>query len=115
MQDLILKEYEPRSILNIHKHIDGGWFWDKYSAFPYMGCSYGCEYRYWRDAKYNRLITDPQAMSLDDPFSQLIKVKINGPEVLRQALETKLKEIIYLDGYQPIEAKYRLVRAMRAR
>jgi DNA repair photolyase len=112
MRDLILKEYAPRSILNVHKHIDGGWFWDKYSAFPYMGCFYGCEYCYWRDEKYNRLTKDPEAMSLTDPFAQLIKVKVNAPGLLRQALQTKSKEIIYLDSYQPIEAKYRLVRAM---
>jgi DNA repair photolyase len=49
---------------------------------------------------------------LDDPFSQFIKIKTNAPELLRQSLLTKPKEIIYLDSYQSIEAKYRLVRAM---
>jgi DNA repair photolyase len=22
------------------------WFWDKYSAHPYIGCEHGCEYCY---------------------------------------------------------------------
>lgn len=112
MGDVVFEEYEPRSILNIHKHVDGGWFWEKYSAFPYMGCYYGCEYCYWRDEKYNRLDKEPQATGLDDPFSQYIKIKRNAPELLKRSLVAQPKEIIYLDSYQPIEKKYRLVRAM---
>jgi len=69
MKTVIYKEYDPSSVLNVHKHVDGGWFWDKYSVFPYMGCYYGCEYCYWRDEKYNRLVKEPEAAGLDDPFS----------------------------------------------
>jgi len=112
MDDVVFTEYNPRAILNSHKHVDGGLFWDKYSTFPYMGCYYGCEYCYWRDEKYNRLSNEPQARRLLDPFSQYIKIKKNAPELLRRSLVSKPKEIIYLDSYQPIEVKYRLVRAM---
>ncbi len=44
MKIMIYREYEPSSVLNVHKRVDGGWFWEKYGAFPYMGCYYGCEY-----------------------------------------------------------------------
>jgi len=112
MKTVIYKEYEPSSVLNVHKHVDGGWFWDKYSAFPYMGCYYGCEYCYWRDEKYNRLAKEPEAAGLDDPFSQYIKIKRNAADSLRKSLVNKPREIIYLDSYQPIESKYRLARKM---
>jgi DNA repair photolyase len=83
MKTMIYKEYQSNSVLNIHKHVDGGWFWNKYSAFPYMGCYYGCEYCYWRDEKYNRLAKEPKATGLNDPFSQYIKIK----KMLRSCLE----------------------------
>lgn len=112
METVIYKEYEPSSVLNVHKHVDGGWFWDKYSAFPYMGCYYGCEYCYWRDEKYNRLAKEPKATGLDDPFSQYIKIKKNAAVLLRKSLVNKPREIIYIDSYQPIESKYHLARKM---
>ncbi len=112
MKTVIYREYEPSSVLNVHKHVDGGWFWDKYSAFPYMGCYYGCEYCYWRDEKYNRLAKESEAAGLDDSFSQYIKIKRNAAELLRKSLVNKLREIIYIDSYQPIESKYRLARKM---
>ena len=112
MKKVIYKIYQPKTILNDHKHVDGGWFWHKYSAFPYMGCYYGCEYCYWRDKKYNRLTKEPEAVALKDPFSQYIKIKKNAVELLKKSLKNKPREIIYIDSYQPIESKYRLVRKM---
>ena len=112
MKTVIYKEYEPSSVLNVHKHVDGGWFWEKYSAFPYMGCYYGCEYWYWRDEKYNRLAKEPEAAGLDDPFSQYIKIKKNASELLRKSLVNKPREIIYIDSYQLIESNYHLARKM---
>jgi DNA repair photolyase len=112
MRKVVYKEYTPSSVLNVHKHVDGGWFWDKYSAFPYMGCYYGCEYCYWRDEKYNRLAKEPEAAGLSDPFSQYIKIKKNAVDLLRKSLDNKPKEIIYIDSYQPIESKYHLTRRM---
>lgn len=111
---MVYKVYQTKHILNIHKHVDGGWFWNKYSAFPYVGCEWGCEYCYWRDEKYNphKPSRDPGVLKFKDPFSEYIKIKENAPELLRQALKNKPRDLIYLDNYQPIENKYRYVRQM---
>ena len=111
---LVIKSYQPKSILNVQKHIDGGWFWVKYSAFPYLGCQYGCEYCYLRDEKYNphKSSRDPEVLKFEDAFSQYIKIKENAAELLRKELSKKPKDLIYLDHYQPIEAKERLTREM---
>lgn len=104
--------YKVKRILNVHKHIDGGWFWSKYSAHPYVGCEYGCEYCYWRDEKYNMLAREDAARGLLDPFSQYIKVKENAPELLEKELSRVLKDIIVTGDYQPAEAKFHLSRRM---
>jgi len=111
---LVIKSYQPKSILNVHKHIDGGWFWNKYSAFPYLGCQYGCQYCYWRDEKYNphKPSRDPELLKFEDPFSQYIKIKKNAAQLLYKELSKQPKDLIYLDHYQPIEAKERLTRSM---
>jgi len=104
--------YRPKKIVNVHKHVDGGWFWNKYSAHPYVGCEYGCEYCYWRDEKYNILAKEKNAKDLDDPFSQYIKIKENAPELLRRELSRLPKDIICTGDYQPVESKFRLSREM---
>lgn len=106
--------YQAKSILNVHKHCDGGWFWNKYSASPYLGCEYGCQYCYARDEEYNphKASRDPEVLKFEDAFSQYIKVKENSPQLLRKALENKPRDLIYLDGYQPVEAKYKYARKM---
>jgi len=104
--------YQPKRILNVHKHVDGGWFWTKYGAHPYVGCEEGCVYCYWRDEKYNMLARDPAAHHLSDPFSQYIKVKTNAPELLRKELSRVEKDVIMLGDYQPAEGKYGLSRDM---
>lgn len=111
---LVIKSYQSKSVLNVHKHIDGGWFLVKYSAFPYLGCQYGCEYCYWRDEKYNphKPSRDPEVLKFEDAFSQYIKIKENAVELLSKELSKKPKDLIYLDHYQPIEAKERLTRGM---
>ncbi|MEW5759698.1 MAG: hypothetical protein AB1779_02910 [Candidatus Thermoplasmatota archaeon] len=100
--------------MNIHKHCDGGWFWNKYSALQYIGCEWGCEYCYSRDEKYNphRASRDPDLIKFDDAFSEYIKIKENAPELLRNSLKNKPLDLIYLDCYQPIEAKYQYARKM---
>ncbi|MEM2100407.1 MAG: radical SAM protein [Thermoproteota archaeon] len=108
------KTYKAKRILNIHKHCDGGWFWNKYSASPYIGCEWGCEYCYSRDEKYNphHPSRDPQVLKFGDAFSQYIRVKENAPELLRNELKNKPRDLIYLDSYQPVEEEYRYVRGM---
>ncbi len=110
----IVKAYKPKSILNTHKHVDGGWFWTKYSAFPYVGCQWGCYYCYWRDEKYNlyKNVNDPKVLKLDDPFSQYIKVKEDAAKLLKKALENKPRDLIYLDSYQPVDLSYEYNREM---
>jgi len=107
-----LASYKPKRILNIHKHVDGGWFWTKYGAHPYIGCQGGCVYCYWRDEKYNMLARDPAASHLADPFSQYIKVKTNAVELLRRELPRVRKDVINVGDYQPVEEKYHLSRGM---
>ena len=106
------KTYNAKTILNTNKHIDGGWFWTKYSAYPYIGCEWGCEYCYSRDEKYNphKLGRDNTVSQFNDPFSEYIKIKENAPELLRKSLENKPRDLIYLDNYMPIEEKYQYVR-----
>lgn len=108
------KLYKPKTILNTQRHCDGGWFWNKYSAFPYLGCEWGCEYCYWRGEKYNphKASRDPEVPKYDDPFSEYIKVKEGAPELLRKALKDKPPDLIYLDNYQPVDSKYLYTRKM---
>jgi len=104
--------YRPKRILNIHRHVDGGWLWTKYSAHPYVGCQQGCVYCYWRDEKYNMLARDPLAQRLPDPFSQYIKVKTNAAELLRKELSKVPRDDISVGDYQPAEGRYGLSREM---
>ena len=108
------KKYEARTILNIHKHVDGGWFWSKYSANPYIGCEWGCQYCYARDKKYNphKPERDQSINNFKDPFSEYIKIKVNAPELLMKSLKDKPQDIIYLDSYIPIDLKYQYARKM---
>lgn len=108
------KIYKTKNVLNVHKHCDGGWFWIKYSAYPYIGCEWGCEYCYWRDEKYNphKPSRDADVLKFKDPFSEYIKVKKDAPKLLKKALLNKPKELIYLDNYQPVDSKCKYARKM---
>ncbi|PVX26639.1 MAG: hypothetical protein CW691_00785, partial [Candidatus Bathyarchaeum sp.] len=103
MQTQYIK-YKPKKILNTHKHADS-WFWDKYSAHPYIGCEHGCEYCYSRETKYSRY-ENPE------DFSKIIKIKENAPELLRKELGKVPKDTVIVGDYQPIEKQTKLSRRM---
>jgi DNA repair photolyase len=106
--NLEFREYQATKILNVHKHVDGGWFWDKYSAHPYVGCSSGCEFCYSRGGRY---------LGTRDPgtFDTLIQVKTNAPELLRKELTHRTPDVICCgDWQQPADEKYGLSRRMLA-
>jgi DNA repair photolyase len=100
------QEYNARKIVNVHRHVDGPWFWDKYSAHPYIGCRSGCEFCYARGGPYQGR-RDP----LD--FDTLIQVKLNAAQLLRKELARLAPDVICCgDWQQPAEDRYRLSRAM---
>jgi DNA repair photolyase len=106
--NLEFKEYTAKKILNVHKHVDGGWFWDKYSAHPYIGCRHGCEFCYARGGYYLGP-RDP------DTFDTLIQVKTNAPDLLRKELAHRTPDVICCgDWQQPAEERYGLSRRMLA-
>jgi DNA repair photolyase len=99
------REYRPCKIVNTHKHVDGPWFWGKYTAHPYVGCRSGCEFCYARGQRYLR--RDP------DTFDTLISVKVNAVELLRKELPKLPHDVIAVGDWQrPAEDRYRLSRGM---
>jgi DNA repair photolyase len=103
---LEFQEYRARKIVNVHKHVDGPWFWGKYTAHPYVGCRSGCEFCYTRGSRYLGR-RDP------DTFDTLIQVKVNAVELLRKELPRLEHEVISCgDWQQPAEDRYRLSRGM---
>lgn len=100
------QEIHPRKIVNVHRHVDGPWFWDKYSAHPYVGCRSGCVFCYLRGGRY---------LGRRDPatFDTLIQVKANAVSLLRKELARYAKDVILCgDWQQPAEDRYGLSRAM---
>lgn len=96
--------YKAKRVLNKYKHVDP-WFWNKYSAHPYVGCEHACEYCYARADKY--LHTDTP-----DDFSRIIKVKRNAAELLKKELQKVEKGIIVTADYQSAENRFKLSRKM---
>lgn len=99
------QEYQPKKILNTYKNVDGGWFWVKYSAHPYVGCVHGCEYCYEWGTKYS-------GFRSPDEFTKVIKVKTNAAILLSKELKKVPKELISVGDYQAAEKKYALSRKM---
>jgi DNA repair photolyase len=97
--------YNVKKILNVNKHIDGGWFWTKYSAHPYIGCQFGCDFCYSRDSKYLPY-ADP------DDFDRIIKIKLNAAELLNKELSRVPVDLLYTGDYQPAEKEYKLSRKL---
>jgi DNA repair photolyase len=131
---LEFQEYRARRILNVHKHVDGPWFWGKYTAHPYVGCRSGCEFCYLRGGRYlGDVLSNPDASQRKDElrspgsrsdsfpyegkrsgsFATLIRVKTNAADLLRTELSRLGHEVIACgDWQQPAEDRYRLSRAM---
>lgn len=104
--NLTLEEYRARRIVNVHAHVDGPWFWGRYSAHPYVGCRSGCEFCYQRDARYLGR-RDPET------YATHIRVKVNAPELLRKELARLPRDVIACgDWQQPAESRCRLSRQM---
>jgi len=104
--NLHFDEYQTRKIVNVHKHVDGPWFWCKYTAHPYVGCRAGCEFCYTRGTRYvgRRAPTD---------HDTVIRVKVNAVERLRSELARLQKDVVTVgDWQQPAESRYRLSRGM---
>jgi len=103
---LEFQEYKVRKIVNVHQHVDGPWFWDKYSAQPYVGCRSGCVFCYLRGGRYIGR-RDP------DTFDTLIQVKVNAVELLQRELSRLEPDVIACGDWQrPAEDRYRLSRGM---
>ena len=97
---------ETKKIINVHKHVDGPWFWGKYSAHPYVGCRSGCEFCYLRGTRY---------LGKRDPeqFDSLIQVKINAVDMFRKEIARLEPDIVSCgDWQQPAEDRFRLSRDM---
>ena len=103
---LEFQEYRAQKVLNVHKHVDGPWFWGKYTAHPYVGCRSGCEFCYSRGSRYLGR-RDPET------FDTLIGVKVNAVELLRGELFGQERETISVGDWQrPAEERYELSRGM---
>lgn len=90
-------EFKARKVVNVHKHIDGGWFWHKYGANPYVGCRSGCEFCYARGGRY-------AGRRGPGVFDKVIRVKTNVEEVLRKEMGKLEPDIITCgDWQQPAE------------
>jgi DNA repair photolyase len=104
--NLEFQTYETKKIINVHKHVDGPWFWGKYTAHPYTGCRSGCEFCYLRGSRY---------LGRRDPerFDSLIQVKINAVERLAAEIARLEPDVISCgDWQQPAEDRFGLSRGM---
>lgn len=103
---LTFEEYRAKKIINVHKHVDGPWFWGKYTAHPYIGCRSGCEFCYLRGNRY----LGPKN---PDTFDTHIKVKTNSVELFAKEIQKLDKDIITTgDWQQPTEDRYFLSRKL---
>ncbi|MGB8707480.1 MAG: radical SAM protein [Dehalococcoidia bacterium] len=96
---MIVREIYARSILSKSKVYN-------YTINPYTGCQHGCTYCYARFMK--------RTTGHIEPWGEFVDVKINAPELLRQEINKKRPDRVWVSGvcdaYQPLEAKYELTR-----
>ncbi|MFQ5910097.1 MAG: radical SAM protein [Thermoplasmata archaeon] len=97
--------YRAKRVLLTHKKVDEDWYWNKYSAHPYVGCYHGCHFCYSRAEKY---------MQYPHPadFAEKIKVKANADRLLRKELSRVERNVIITGDYQPAEKRFGLSRKM---
>ncbi|MCE5230494.1 radical SAM protein [bacterium] len=98
-QPVTVREVECKSVLNKSSLFD-------YSLNCYTGCAHACVYCY---ARYmQRFHPHPE------PWGQFVDVKINAPQVLKNQLRRARPGDVFVssacDGWQPLEAKYKLTR-----
>jgi DNA repair photolyase len=95
---LILREIECKSVLT-----DTGLPAD-YAINCYVGCEHACAYCY---ARYMKRFTGHR-----EPWGTFVDARVNAPEVLAREVRRKPPGSVILssvcDGWQPLEAKYRL-------
>ena len=105
MRNVKVELYKTKKIVNDHKRADDGWFWTRYSAYPYKGCACGCRYCYEWDQKY---APHKDYQLLD----KVVMVKENAVELLKKELARKPRDVICVGDWQPVEANYKLSRKM---
>jgi len=74
-----------------------------YALNPYRGCAIGCVYCY-----------SPAVLREGRPWGRFVDVKRNIPAVLARELKRVARGVVGIgtvtDGYQPVEARYRITR-----
>lgn len=98
-QGITVREVECKSVLNKSSLFE-------YSLNCYTGCAHGCVYCY---ARYmQRFHFHPE------PWGRFVDVKVNAPQVLRNQLRRARPGTVFMssacDGWQPLEAQYKLTR-----
>lgn len=102
-------EVFPKSIINKVKSPDLGLY---YSLNPYQGCEHGCTYCYARPTH------EYWGYSAGFDFESVILVKKNAPELLRETLRKKNREVMPIslsgntDCYQPCERTFGITRQL---
>jgi DNA repair photolyase len=106
---LHVHEEHAKSILSENQSPDLSF---RFSVNPYRGCQHACAYCYARPSHQY------WGFGAGTDFERELIVKINAPELLREAFGRKSwrGEVITFSGntdcYQPLEGKYRLTRAL---
>jgi DNA repair photolyase len=95
-----LKEVKAKSILNRSKIFD-------YCLNPYTGCQINCVYCYAR-------LFMRRYSGHSEAWGEFVDVKVNAPEILKNQLDKAKRGTVWIssvcDPYQPLEARYRLMR-----
>jgi len=94
-----ITEIECKSLLNKSGLAD-------YAVNCYAGCEHGCRYCY---ARFVTRFSHP-----GEPWGSFVDVKVNAPSVLAREVKRKKIGRVFIssvcDGWQPVEANYRLTR-----